>query len=113
MARLNVTRGLDTLEMKHAVEHAIALLAKLRMFERRAHEAHGATLPPADEAALLIALRQLVQLLAPMEPHLAEELWALCGERQLLATLPWPEPVPRTTAPQRGGSPAAGRAPAR
>ncbi|HEX5147020.1 MAG TPA: class I tRNA ligase family protein [Conexibacter sp.] len=101
MARQNVTRGLDTLEMKHAVEHAIALLAKLRMFERRAREAHGGSLAPPDEAALLIGLRHLVQLLAPMAPHVAEELWALCGEQPVLATLPWPEPVARTSAPQR------------
>ena len=49
----------------------------------------------------MIAARQLVQLLAPMAPHLAEELWSLCGEERMLATLPWPEPVPRTSAPQR------------
>ena len=52
-----------------------------------------------------------MQLLAPMAPHLAEELWSLCGEERLLATLPWPEPVPRTAAPQRGRA-AAAEAPA-
>jgi leucyl-tRNA synthetase len=103
MAQRNVTRALDAIEMKHAVEGAIALFDKLREFERRALVAHGAdgALDPLDEAALLIALRQLVRLLAPMAPHLAEELWSLCGEERLLATLPWPEPVPRTAAPQR------------
>lgn len=120
VAQRNVTRALDAIEMKHAVEGAIALFDKLREFERRALAAHGAESgfrpsatasgPPTgdvstlDEAALLIALRQLVQLLAPMAPHLAEELWSLCGEERLLATLPWPEPVPRTAAPQRGGA---------
>jgi leucyl-tRNA synthetase len=116
MAQRNVTRALDAIEMKHAVEGVIALFDKLREFERRALAARGAEQefrppavasdPPAgdvtlDEAALLIALRQLVRLLAPMAPHLAEELWSLCGEERLLATLPWPEPVARTTAPQR------------
>jgi leucyl-tRNA synthetase len=104
MGRTNVTRALDALEMKHAVEGVIALFGKLREFERRALVAHGGDdgrLAVADEAALAIALRHLVQLLAPMAPHLAEELWSLCGEQRLLATLPWPEPVPRTTAPAR------------
>jgi leucyl-tRNA synthetase len=102
MAHRNVTRALDAIEMKHAVEGAIALFDKLREFERRALGAAGdGALEPLDEAALLIALRQLVQLLAPMAPHLAEELWTLCGEERMLATLPWPEPVARTSAPQR------------
>jgi leucyl-tRNA synthetase len=106
MAHRNVTRALDAIEMKHAVEGAIALFDKLREFERRALAAgRGADpasqLDPLDEAALSIAARHLVRLLAPMAPHLAEELWALCGEEQMLATLPWPEPVPRTSAPQR------------
>lgn len=112
MARANVTRALDAIEMKHAVEGVIALFDKLREFERRAAAARGAgdgSLDPLDEAALLIGLRHLVQLLAPMAPHLAEELWALQGEERLLATLPWPEPVPRTAAPERGGRPAPAR----
>jgi leucyl-tRNA synthetase len=106
MAHRNVTRALDAIEMKHAVEGVIALFDKLREFERRAlagREASGGEdgLDPLDEAALLIAARHLVRLLAPMAPHLAEELWSLCGEQRMLATLPWPEPVPRTSAPQR------------
>ncbi|HEX7289976.1 MAG TPA: class I tRNA ligase family protein [Conexibacter sp.] len=105
MAHRNVTRALDAIEMKHAVEGVIALLDKLREFERRALAGPGAggdgALDPLDEAALLIATRQLVRLLAPLAPHLAEELWSLAGEQRMLATLPWPEPVPRTSAPQR------------
>ncbi len=117
VAQRNVTRALDAIEMKHAVEGVIGLSQKLREFERRALVSHGsdetafrppavASDPPAgdvtlDEAALLIAARQLVRMLAPMAPHLAEELWSLCGEERMLATLPWPEPVPRTSAPQR------------
>jgi leucyl-tRNA synthetase len=106
MAHRNVTRALDAIEMKHAVEGTITLSDKLREFERRAGASAGgggaeAALDPLDDAAVLIALRHLVQLLAPMAPHLAEELWSLCGEERMLATLPWPEPVPRTAAPQQ------------
>jgi leucyl-tRNA synthetase len=125
MAHRNVTRALDAIEMKHAVEGVIALYDKLREFERRAEafrpavasespagDVAGGALDPLDEAALLIALRHLVRLLAPMAPHMAEELWSLCGEERLLATLPWPDPVPRTTAPGRGPAAAAAEAPA-
>jgi leucyl-tRNA synthetase len=108
VAHRNVTRAYEAIEMKHAVEGAIALLDKLREFERRAAEGRdGGELAPLDEAALLIALRLLVRLLGPMAPHLAEELWARCGEERLVATLPWPEPVPRTAPPPRGGQGAA------
>jgi leucyl-tRNA synthetase len=102
MAHRNVGEQIDELEMKRAVEHVMALFGKLREFERRARTARGGELDPADDAALAIALRLLVRLLAPMAPHLAEELWSLCGEQELLAALPWPEPVPRTSPPQRG-----------
>jgi leucyl-tRNA synthetase len=107
-ARENVTQTIEELECKRAVEHVMALLGKLREFERRARDARGGALEPADEAALAIALRLLVRLLAPMAPHLAEELWSLCGEQTLLAALPWPEPVARTSPPARGRSRAAG-----
>jgi leucyl-tRNA synthetase len=115
VAHRNVTRAYEAIEMKHAVEGVIGLHEKLREFERRARTAFrppalasdppagDVTLEPADEAALLIALRLLVCLFAPAAPHLAEELWSLCGERRLVATLPWPEPVPRTAPPRRGG----------
>jgi len=120
MAHRNVTRALDAIEMKHAVEGVIGLFAKLREFERKTEAFRPPAVarePPAgdvtvDEAALLIALRHLVQLLAPMAPHMAEELWSLCGEERLLATLPWPEAVPRTVAPGRGPAAAAAEAPA-
>ncbi|MCS6913903.1 MAG: leucine--tRNA ligase [Myxococcales bacterium] len=36
-------------------------------------------------------LRPFVQLLHPFAPHLAEELWELLGERELLARAPWPD----------------------
>ncbi len=36
------------------------------------------------------AMEQLVLLLAPFAPHMAEELWALLGHRETLAYEPWP-----------------------
>jgi len=37
------------------------------------------------------AATALVQLMAPMTPHLSEELWARLGQDGLVATAPWPE----------------------
>jgi leucyl-tRNA synthetase len=36
------------------------------------------------------AMEQLVLLLAPMAPHIAEELWAILGHDKTLAYHPWP-----------------------
>ncbi|WP_210529259.1 leucine--tRNA ligase [Rubellimicrobium arenae] len=40
------------------------------------------------------AARALVQLMAPMTPHLAEELWSLLGGEGLVAQAPWPKADP-------------------
>jgi leucyl-tRNA synthetase len=40
------------------------------------------------------ALLALVQLIAPMMPHLAEELWHLMGHETLVANAPWPQALP-------------------
>ncbi len=37
------------------------------------------------------AIRALVQLIAPMAPHLAEECWAALGEQGLVVDAPWPD----------------------
>ncbi len=49
----------------------------------------------ADDASVRWALREagetLVQLIAPMMPHLAEECWAVFGKDTLVARAPWPK----------------------
>jgi leucyl-tRNA synthetase len=44
----------------------------------------------ASPAATREALETIVQLVAPMMPHLAEELWSLLGRQTLLVATPWP-----------------------
>ncbi len=38
-----------------------------------------------------IALKTLAQLMSPMTPHLAEEVWAMSGGTGLVAQAPWPK----------------------
>ncbi|WP_342150436.1 leucine--tRNA ligase [Methylorubrum sp. SB2] len=45
----------------------------------------------ASSAAAGEAARILVQLIAPMMPHLAEESWQVLGGQGLVAEAPWPE----------------------
>ena len=44
-------------------------------------------IPPALEAE---ALKTLAQLMSPMTPHLAEEIWQTLGGEGLIAQAPWP-----------------------
>ncbi|WP_112311478.1 leucine--tRNA ligase [Pseudogemmobacter bohemicus] len=50
------------------------------------------TLSKADASALVArdAMRALAQLMQPMTPHLAEEIWAMQGGEGLCARAPWP-----------------------
>jgi leucyl-tRNA synthetase len=47
--------------------------------------------PAADRVA---AMRTMAQLMSPMTPHLAEEIWSMLGGTGLVAQAPWPKPDP-------------------
>jgi leucyl-tRNA synthetase len=48
--------------------------------------------------ALREALEILVRLIAPMTPHLAEEMWRRLGHEHLLVDMPWPQADPALAA---------------
>ncbi|MBD8066493.1 leucine--tRNA ligase [Devosia sp. PTR5] len=50
---------------------------------------------PQTLAALRDGVCKLVQLIAPMMPHLAESCWAELGQSGLVADAPWPEVDPK------------------
>src|SRR5580700_3334484 len=54
----------------------------------------GAIATPDFRWAMREAVNVLVQLFAPMMPHLAEECWACLGHPALVAQAPWPQLEP-------------------
>jgi len=44
----------------------------------------------AGAVAKRMAIKTLAQLMSPMTPHLAEEIWALLGGEGLISQAPWP-----------------------
>jgi leucyl-tRNA synthetase len=69
--------------------HFNKAVARLYEFVTALQEDSTAAAPVRAEA-----LRTLVQLVAPMMPHLAEELWAAMGNETLVATTAWPAADP-------------------
>jgi leucyl-tRNA synthetase len=91
-----VTNDLQMVQMHRAARNVIMLLTRIEDFERRALAERGG-LQDEDRQALAIALLALVQLAAPLVPHIAEELWSLGGRERFVSVEPWPievqEPV--------------------
>ncbi len=56
---------------------------------------------PAAPALMRAGLEALVQLLGPMVPHLAEELWQRLGHQVLLAEVAWPQADPAWLVEER------------
>jgi leucyl-tRNA synthetase len=48
----------------------------------------------ASAGAKRTAMLTMAQLMSPMTPHLAEEIWAMLGGTGLVAQAPWPKPDP-------------------
>ncbi len=82
------TEEMLALEMHSAVRNVMRLFDRIKDFDKRILARTGA-LSAADRDALLGALQVLAQLLAPLAPHLAEELWIELGNDGDTQT-PWP-----------------------
>ncbi len=74
-----------------AISAVMELVNALYAFEPAARDA----MPAGERAALLReGVETVLQLLAPICPHLAEELWERLGHRESLFAGGWPEPDP-------------------
>jgi leucyl-tRNA synthetase len=86
-ALLKVEADLERLRFNRAI-------AQVHDLYNRLNAAIGAIDTPAIPADLAFAFREaadiLVQLFAPMMPHLAEESWQRLGHGDLVAQAPWP-----------------------
>ncbi|KNX40460.1 Leucine--tRNA ligase [Roseovarius tolerans] len=76
-----VTKGVDSFGFNAAIARLYAFTNTLAKSK-------------AGQAAKSTAARTLAQLMSPMTPHLAEDVWAMLGGAGLVATAPWPEADP-------------------
>lgn len=76
-----VTKGVDSFGFNAAIARLYAFTNTLAKSQ-------------AGQAAKSSAARTLAQLMSPMTPHLAEDVWAMLGGEGLVATALWPTPDP-------------------
>jgi len=84
-----ITQDMESLEMHSAVRNVMRLFDRIKDFEKRVL-ARQPELGRANSDALIEALTQLVQVLGPLAPHMAEELWIAFGGDEHSAQTPWP-----------------------
>jgi len=84
-----VTENYEGLRMHRAVRNVMTLLLRIEDFEQRVVDQYG-ELTAADSRAIADALVITVQLLAPLAPHIAEELWAAAGRDGFVGGAGWP-----------------------
>jgi leucyl-tRNA synthetase len=80
----------EQLEMQRAARNITLLFDRIQEFERRAI-AQRDLLNEPDREAIVAALRLLLQAMAPMTPHIAEELWGATGKESMVSTELWPK----------------------
>ncbi|HEY4450104.1 MAG TPA: class I tRNA ligase family protein [Solirubrobacteraceae bacterium] len=83
------TEDMESLEMHSAVRNVMRLFDRIKDFEKRVL-AREATVSAVNHEALVEALALLAQMLGPLAPHAAEELWLACGGEEHGAQTPWP-----------------------
>jgi leucyl-tRNA synthetase len=84
-----MTEEMEGLEMHSAVRNIMRLFDRIKDFEKRVIAKQG-ELNAANAEALLDALTLHAQMLGPLAPHLAEELWLALGQEEHGAQTPWP-----------------------
>ncbi len=74
----DVTMGVESFGFNAAIAKLYAFTATLQKSK-------------AGQAAQRHAIMTLAQLMSPMTPHLAEDIWAAQGGKGLIVTAPWPK----------------------
>ncbi|WP_120499010.1 leucine--tRNA ligase [Roseovarius sp. EL26] len=85
----------DLLREMHKAIHDVTIGVEAFGFNAAIAKLYGFTnalsKSKAGTAAKMQAAKTLAQLMSPMTPHLAEEIWQLLGGDGLVATAPWPK----------------------
>jgi leucyl-tRNA synthetase len=84
-----ITENMEGLETHRAARNVMTLVERIRDFERRVLRQQD-SLTPSDSRALQQALLDAVVMLAPLAPHIAEELWSAAGQEGLDCNAAWP-----------------------
>ncbi|WP_028067670.1 class I tRNA ligase family protein [Solirubrobacter soli] len=87
-AAAKVTENYERLDPHRATRNVMTLFERIEDFEARVTARRELT--AEDRDAVVYALLLLVRLLAPVTPHMAEELWALAGNEGFVADAGWP-----------------------
>lgn len=82
------SEDMEELEMHTAVRDVMRLFDRIKDFEKRVREREREP-SPANRAALGDALAVLAQMLGPLAPHIAEEVWIGLGNDGD-TQMPWP-----------------------
>lgn len=90
IAASKTAENYEQLQMHKAARNVMLLFTRIQDFEQRATKARGEP-DEEDYVAIVFSLRVLIQLLAPLAPHIAEELWTLAGNETLVSLEAWPE----------------------
>jgi len=94
-----ITPQFERLELQRATHNAMLLLTRIQDFESRAQEQRRGELDAPDREAIVAALLVLIRLLAPLTPHIAEELWLAAGNTPPVGDGGWPT----LSRPRRAG----------
>lgn len=79
----NSTESYEKMKLRSAVHYSLfEPLNALRWYQRRAE-------PNND--VLNIVLKDVVKLIAPVTPHLSEEIWKMAGGKDFISTESWPK----------------------
>jgi leucyl-tRNA synthetase len=93
-ARASVSADMEKLHFNVCVAHIYEFANTLNAIIGEMGSDEGAALTPDLRWAMREAVNSLVQLFAPMMPHLAEECWAALGHQTLVAQAAWPQIEP-------------------
>lgn len=88
-AQKKLERSFEDQQFHLVVKNLIMLFERLEQFEEDVRRRRG-ELNPLDRQARALVAGAVLLYMAPLAPHVSEELWASCGGEGMLAAGAWP-----------------------